>query len=105
MMNQAWSDASLAHRHGQGVQRQLLIGPSTHGPADRTARIQVQEHRHIEPAGSRRHMRDVAHPHPIQLRCDKSLLEPIEGKEKGSGVFVDRLVRLWRTSPSPKRRW
>ena len=26
-------------------------------------------------------------------------------KEKGSGVFVDRLVRLWRTSPSPKRRW
>ena len=27
------------------------------------------------------------------------------GKEKGSGVFVDRLVRLWRTSPSPKRRW
>lgn len=26
-------------------------------------------------------------------------------KEKGSGVFVDCLVRLGRTSPSPKRRW
>jgi opacity protein-like surface antigen len=27
------------------------------------------------------------------------------GKEKGSGVFVDRLIRLGCTSPSPKRRW
>jgi hypothetical protein len=30
---------------------------------------------------------------------------PSEGEEKGSGVIVDRLVRLGRTSPSPKRRW
>ena len=27
------------------------------------------------------------------------------GEEKGSGVFVDRFVRLGRTPPSPARRW
>jgi hypothetical protein len=43
-----------------------------------------------------------------ELANERTLLSYIRtawGKENGSGVFVDRLVRLGRTSLSPKRRW
>lgn len=80
VMNQAGPDAALADRHRQGIQRQLLIGPGTHGPADRSAPIQIQEHRDIEPARSCWHMGHVPDPHAIESRRDK-------GEDKGSGVF------------------
>ena len=73
VMNEARSNASLAHRHGESLQRQVLVGLRTHGPADHPSRIQIQEHRHIEPADSRRDMGEIPDPHAIQRRGHKAL--------------------------------
>ena len=57
VMNEPGCTAPLADGHGEGIERQLLIRLGPHGPADHPPRIQIQEHRHIEPPGSgrRRH--------------------------------------------------
>lgn len=77
MMDEARLDASLAHRHGEGLQRELLIGLGTHRPPDHPPRIQIQEHRHVEPACLRRHGGDIAHPDPIQGGRHKALFQDI----------------------------
>ena len=66
VMNQPGRDSSLARRHGQCVERELWVRLVTHGPADHPPRISIQQDRHIEPADSRGHHRDIADPDAIE---------------------------------------
>ena len=77
VMDEAWLNTPLAHRHGEGLQRELLIRLGTHRPADHPPGIQIQEHGHIEPARLRRHRRDIAHPDPIEGGRHKALRQHI----------------------------
>ena len=77
VMDEARLNASLVHRHGQGLQRELLVRLGAHGPPDHPPRIQIQEHGHIEPTRLRRHRRDIAHPDPIEAGRHKALLQHI----------------------------
>jgi hypothetical protein len=74
VMDEAVVEAPLAHRHGERLQRQVSVGPRTHGPADHAPRIQIQPHGHIKPPRSRRNMSEIPGPHAIQRRGHKALL-------------------------------
>ncbi|MDF2457864.1 MAG: hypothetical protein K0S79_280 [Nitrospira sp.] len=74
VVNQPRLDAPLTHGHGKRIEGELLIGVPSHGPADHPPRLQIQEHGHIEPAGPRRNVSEIADPHPIQRGGHKALL-------------------------------
>lgn len=89
VMNEARSDAPLAYRHGERLRRQVLVGLRTHGPVDHPSRIQIQEHRHIEPAGSRQDVGAIPDPHAIQRRSHKALPQNIGSGGRELMVFDD----------------
>ena len=67
VMHQLCGLAPSPQRHHQGINDQLRRHARTHGPAYRTTRVQIQHHRHIQPALSRPDVGEVSHPALIGL--------------------------------------
>ena len=88
-MNEPRPHTPLAHRHGEGIERQLLIRLAAHRPTDRPPRIQIQQDRHIEPPGPRGNHGEIPHPDAIEGRGHKALLEQIGRRWGELMVFND----------------
>jgi len=54
--------------HGECSHREVPIGLGTHGPADDPPRIQVEDHRQVEPARARSNGRQIPGPDPVPGR-------------------------------------
>jgi hypothetical protein len=78
VMDQPRLRASMCERHLQRRQRHLLIRLRTHGPADHTARVQVQDHGQLDPARSCGNRREIARPDAIGCGSNKDLLELVQ---------------------------
>lgn len=52
VMNEPRTHSPLSDGHRERVERQVLIGLGTHRPTDHPSGVQIQEHGHIQPAGS-----------------------------------------------------
>ena len=77
VMNAPRARSAVRHRHVQGRQSHVLIGPWAHGPSDHAARVQVQDHGQVHPARARRNRGQIARPDPIGRGGHKDLLEPV----------------------------
>jgi len=73
-------DLPLPHGHGERLERDVLIGLTTHGPADDSAGVQVQKHREVEPPRPSRDGRHLGELIPTPF-CDQL---PLRGNEKPS---------------------
>ena len=67
MMHQPGCGLPPPQRHPQRLLHQGRIDMRTHRPPHDFARIQVQQHRHIQPALCRPHIGDIPDPHLIGL--------------------------------------
>ena len=82
VMNEPGGELSLADRHGECLQREVLIRLFSHGPADHPPRTEIQQHRDIEPACARGHQCDVSHPDAVECRRNKLLFQQIGGRRR-----------------------
>src|SRR6266446_5431491 len=67
MMQQALRRAPAGQRQAEGVEGEVIRDALAHRPADGEARVEIEDHRQVEPALARRDVRDVGDPRLIRL--------------------------------------
>src|SRR5882724_8264666 len=77
VMQQSGRGSALLDRHAQGGQAQRLGALAAHGPADDTARVEVQQHRQMEPSRAGRNDRHVAGPDAIGAADTEAPIESV----------------------------
>lgn len=87
VMHAAFGRLPECDGHLQCPDRQIASHAITHGPADDTTRVQVQDHSQMQPAFVGPHIADVTRPVPVwsircevsiqQVRCDVELVVPV----------------------------
>src|SRR5690349_19037204 len=87
MMQQARRRTALPIGHQPGLDDDRGALSRTHGPAHHAAGIQIEQDGDREPAGSSRHERQVARPHPVLCRHGKLLRQAIRyGRDGMAGL-------------------
>src|SRR5687767_11163370 len=76
-MNEPRLGASLCERHLQGGQRNLLIWPWAHRPADHASGVQVEDHSQIHPARAGGNGGEISCPNTIRRRGHEDPLQAI----------------------------
>jgi hypothetical protein len=88
---------ALVDSHPQRGEGQRLVVVLGHRPADDATRVQVEQHREVEPAFTRRQVRDVTGPHAVRRLGREVTVEEV-GRRRQSRVRVRRPHEL-PTSP------
>src|SRR5262244_3283671 len=87
VMQQYGPGATLLDRHAQGGQAQRLGALAAHGPTHDTARVEVQQHRQMEPSRTGRNDRHVAGPDAIGSGDAEAPIETV-GRRWGQLVML-----------------
>src|SRR5438094_6373288 len=88
VMNQARRGLPPLDGHPERPQGDLFVWRGTHGPADDPARVQIEEHRQVQPARAGRNGREVAGPDPIGRWHREAGLQPVR-RRRGELMMLD----------------
>ena len=95
MMQQTWSGLPDDEGTSQRSQRELLVKTVAHRPAHDPSRVQVEDHRQVQPALPRPDVGDVAPPLPIRPSRREVLVEVV-GRDREGVAAVRRASEAGR---------